>query len=100
MAMEAGFLKDGTPAPLPGIGPLTGALETFAEFFGIDGDLVGAAAERSPRSGAGDLPADAVAAALGALPADDRNRLILRLPDGDPPIARESRRPVRNHRPR
>jgi hypothetical protein len=33
--------------PLPGIGPITGALDAFARFFGIDQDLIAAAAERS-----------------------------------------------------
>ena len=32
-AVEAGHLKDDEKEPLPGIGPLTGALEAFANFF-------------------------------------------------------------------
>jgi hypothetical protein len=37
--------------PMPGIGPMTASLGAFADFFGIDPDLVQAAAER---------PADAI----------------------------------------
>ena len=47
MAVEADFIVADQPEPMPGIGPLTAALEAFAEFFGINSDLVHAAAERS-----------------------------------------------------
>ncbi len=45
-AVQEGLIADDEVEPLPGIGPSTGALESFAEFFGIDLDLVQAAAER------------------------------------------------------
>ena len=44
-AVEAGDLEDDEKEPLPGIGPLTGSLEAFADFFHIDSDLVQVAAE-------------------------------------------------------
>jgi hypothetical protein len=44
-AVEADVFVDDTPEPLPGVGPLDGALEAFANFFQIDADLVAAAAE-------------------------------------------------------
>jgi hypothetical protein len=44
-AVQDDQVSDTELEPLPGIGPLTGALEGFAEFFGIDPDLVQAAAE-------------------------------------------------------
>ena len=47
-AVEAGAIKDNAPEPLPGIRPLTGALAAFGDFFGIDPDLIQAAAESSP----------------------------------------------------
>jgi hypothetical protein len=46
MAIEAGDLDDDDIEPLPGLGPLTPALEACARFLGIDPDLVEAAAER------------------------------------------------------
>jgi hypothetical protein len=46
-AVEAGVFEPDEPEPMPGIGPMTGALEAFADFFNIDPDLVAAAAERS-----------------------------------------------------
>ena len=49
-AVQDDLVSDTELERLPGIGPLTGALEGFAEFFGVDPDLVQAAAE----SGAGD----------------------------------------------
>lgn len=45
-AVAEGLLPDETPEPVPGIAPLTGPLDAFATFFGIDADLVAVAAER------------------------------------------------------
>ena len=53
---EAGDLSDDEKEPLPGIGPLTSALDVFADFFHVDPDLVRASAER---------PADADGGAIG-----------------------------------
>jgi len=44
--VQDGALEPGEVEPLPGIGPLTGALEAFATFFQIDSDLLAAAAEK------------------------------------------------------
>nr|WP_246729111.1 hypothetical protein [Rhizobium leguminosarum] len=46
MAVQAESLGPEEVAPLPGLGPMTDALEAFAQFFGLDADLVAAAAER------------------------------------------------------
>src|SRR5580765_1789838 len=43
-AVEADAIEPDETEPLPGIGPMTGALEAFARFFGINADLVAAAA--------------------------------------------------------
>ena len=45
---------------MPGLGPMSGALEAFAEFFGIDRDLVAAAAERAADPLAGAVVSKAV----------------------------------------
>ncbi len=50
-AVEADVFEPDEPEPLAGIGPITGSLEAFAIFFGIDPDLVQAAAERSTDTG-------------------------------------------------
>ena len=44
-AVQDEFVPEDEFEPLPGIAPLTGALDGFAEFFGIDPDLVEAASE-------------------------------------------------------
>src|SRR5882757_6158582 len=44
VGVEEGALDSDLLEPLPGLGPLTPALEAFAEFFDIDFDLVDAAA--------------------------------------------------------
>ncbi|MGK2873620.1 MAG: hypothetical protein ACSLFL_15410 [Alphaproteobacteria bacterium] len=46
-AVEANAVAADDPEPMSGIGPMTGALEAFTAFFGIDADLVRAATERS-----------------------------------------------------
>lgn len=88
-AVEAGRIDDTALEPLPGIGPLTGALEAFAEFFALDADLVDAAAERTDGAGAAGLSRDAARAALVAMPEQEKTELLLRLVDGDPHVAAE-----------
>ena len=56
-AVEANAVAADDPEPMSGIGPMTGALEAFTAFFGIDPYLVQAAAERS--AGAGTASPDA-----------------------------------------
>src|SRR6202046_3868072 len=46
-AVEIDCFEADAPEPMPGIGPITGALEAFANFFAIDPDLIQAAAEHS-----------------------------------------------------
>ena len=82
--VDIGDRKDGETEPLPGIGPLTGALRAFAEFFRIDSDLVQAASEAPAGMAAREPPPDAVHAALAAIPEDEKTELLLRLVEGDP----------------
>ncbi|AMB46855.1 hypothetical protein [Methylobacterium sp. AMS5] len=93
MAAEAGALTDDTPEPLPGLRPLTGALAAFAQFFGIDADLVAAAAERKPA--ASDAAPTAARAAVEALPEAEKTALLLRVLDGDGLVGTELRRLAR-----
>ena len=83
-AVAQGLLPDETPEPLPGIGPLSGALDAFAEFFAIDADLVAVAAERD----AGDRPpsGDAARAQVAALPEAEKTDLLQRVAEGDPHV--------------
>ena len=66
-AVEADVFADDTPEPLPGVGPLDGTLEAFAEFFQIDPDLVAAAAERNAEGSGGELQRSEIDAAIRAL---------------------------------
>ena len=95
---EFGGRKDGEIEPLPGIGPLTGALRAFAEFFRIDSDLVEAAAEAHGAIADGDLPADAISAAVAAIPEDEKADLLVRAAEGDPHVGAEIRRRARRAR--
>jgi hypothetical protein len=84
-AVAEGLLPDDTPEPLPGIGPLTDALDSFAAFFAIDADLVDAAAERTAVD---PLPTgEAARAKLAALPEAEKTDLLARLVEGDPHVA-------------
>ena len=89
-AVGYGGIDAAAVEPLPGIGPLTGALEAFAEFFALDADLVAAAAERTGGAGtAGLLPRDDLRSALAAVPDREKVDLLLRLVEGDPHVAAE-----------
>jgi hypothetical protein len=79
--------------PLPGIAPLTGPLEGFAEFFGIDPDLVEAAAELGADAA---LPQSELRKAIAAISAREKDDLLLRVVDGDTHVAAELRNRVRN----
>ncbi|KQT60150.1 hypothetical protein ASG52_18705 [Methylobacterium sp. Leaf456] len=90
LGVQAGTLPDDEPEPLPGLGPLTGPLAAFAEFFGLDPDLVDAAAEAKPaRPGSS---SEAARAAVEHLPAAEKTALLLRVLDCDPHIGAELRR--------
>ena len=96
-AVEADAVGPDEAEPLPGIGPRTGALDTFAQFFDLDADLVEAAAERSAVATARE-PArrDAVRRRVAALPDQEKTALLARLAEGDPHVANELRALVRN----
>lgn len=96
-AVQDEFIPEDELEPLPGIAPLTGALEGFAEFFGIDLDLVKAAAEL----GAGDaaMTKDALRKAIAAISEREKSDLLLRVVDGDSRVAAELKNRVRKKNP-
>jgi hypothetical protein len=91
-AIESEELGDDEIEPMPGFGPLTGALGAFAEFFGIDPDLVQAAGDRPM-----DMKATSPAAreVIEAITDSEKTDLLTRLFDGDFHIAAELRALVR-----
>ena len=94
-AVEAGDLEGDEEEPLPGIGPLSGALEAFADFLRIDPDLLKAAAE-APRSGnLGEVSTAARRRAVEAIPEAEKTALLRRVADGDPHVMYEVRRKIR-----
>ncbi|MDX8531660.1 hypothetical protein RFM41_09110 [Mesorhizobium sp. VK25A] len=95
MAVEADAVEPGEPEPMPGIGPLTEALETFAEFFGIDHDIVKAAAERSAAT-APDGPAPEMARqVIEAMSNAEKTGLLMRVFNGESNMSAELRATVR-----
>ncbi len=94
-AVEADVFADDALEPLPGIGPLDGALNAFAEFFQIDTDLVAAAAERSAESSGGELQKNDIDAAMRALSETERMDFLSRLYVGDPLVGALLRRRIR-----
>ena len=94
-AAQAGDLSDDEKEPLPGIGPLNGALDAFADFFHIDSDLVRASAERPANADGGGMSDKAVHEAIAAIPEAEKTVLLQRLVDGDPRVATEVRSKVR-----
>jgi hypothetical protein len=94
-AVEANVLEADEPEPMPGIGPMSATLEAFAEFFGIDSDLVQAAAERPAVATANAMSADAAREIISAMSDPDKTAMLSRLLDGDPHVAAELRAKVR-----
>lgn len=94
-ALEGEGIDDRAAEPLPGVGPLTPALEAFAEFFAIDPNLVAAAAERASSVGSGEISDNAVRDALAAMPESEKTALLARLIAGDPHVAAELKASVR-----
>ena len=94
-AVEAGDLEDDEKEPLPGIGPLTGSLEAFADFFHIDPDLVQVAAEAPVNADLRKVSAAARRRAVEAIPHAEKTALLGRLVDGDPHVMVELQRKVR-----
>ena len=92
MAVADDLLTDDTPEPLPGIVPLTGALEAAAGFFDIDHDLVEAAAASSYEEA---LSPDALRAVVSGLADEDKTDLLTRLIEGDAHVGSELRRRAR-----
>jgi hypothetical protein len=91
-AVEADIFQPDQPEPMPGIGPMTGALEAFADFFGIDADLVAAAAERSAGLQTETPPSlDTVRPIVEAMRDEEKNHLLLRLFQGDQSVMTELR---------
>src|SRR3546814_20224947 len=66
-AVQDDLVSDEEVEPLPGVGPVSPALEGFAEFFGVDPDLMQAAAELAE----GDATTSK----------DDRSETIAAIPD-------------------
>lgn len=96
-AVEADTLEPEEKEPLPGIGPLTGALEALAGFFNIDPDLVAVAAERSTDALAANPPgSDAIARIIDEMPEREKTALLTRLVEGDPHMAHSLRALVRD----
>jgi hypothetical protein len=95
MAVEVDALEANETEPMPGIGPMTGALEAFTDFFGIESDLVQAAAERPAVASLDVMSSDAVRKVIAAMPDREKTRLLERLFEDDPQVAAELRATVR-----
>ena len=95
MGVEVDVFEADEREPLPGIGPMTEELKAFVGFFGIDPDLVQAAAESSPVAMAGEIASDATRKAIAALPDQAKIALLGRVLDNDPLVAADLRRAVR-----
>ena len=94
-ALERDFFLPDRPEPLPGIGPLSASLAEFARFFGVDRDLVQAAAESPGGSDLDDPLADVSREVIQSIPEDEKSALLLRLANGDAHVAPELRNRIR-----
>ncbi len=92
-AVEAEDVEADSLEPAPGIGPLTGPLRAFADFFGLDRDLVAAAAEKVCESST--ISPNAARQVISSLSDRERTELLLRLHEGELHLAGELRAMVR-----
>jgi len=93
VAVEDGVVADDEIEPMQGIGPLTGALEAFANFFVIDPDLVQAAAELEADEAA--MSKADLRRGLAGMSERDKAELLLRLADGEAHVGAELKKRLR-----
>ncbi|MCY4152395.1 MAG: hypothetical protein OXE94_09205 [Aestuariivita sp.] len=91
MAVEDEFLPDNAVEPLPGIGPLTDALESAAEFFCIDSELLAAAASVSYETPSQSAQREFIS----RFTETEKTDLLLRLMGGDKHVGPELMRGAR-----
>jgi hypothetical protein len=95
-AVEGDAFEDDEPEPMPGIGPMTATLEAFAAFFGLDPDLVAAAAERPAAAAANNPSTGAVERIIAAIADREKTAMLARLFEGDPHVAHELQARIRD----
>ena len=93
MAVDAGEAAADDLEPMPGIGPITGPLGAFADFFGLDPDLVSAAAEGIAEAHA--ISSDTARETIASMTDREKTEMLLRLHEGDLHLAAEWRAAVR-----
>ncbi|MDX8525143.1 hypothetical protein RFM68_11540 [Mesorhizobium sp. MSK_1335] len=91
--VEAEAIEPDEPEPMPGIGPLTDALEAFADFFCINQDLLRAAAERSAATDEA-LP-EMPERVIGAMSDAEKSSMLVRVFNSEPHVSAELRALVR-----
>jgi len=96
VAVQDGAYEDDITEPMPGLGPMTGSLEAFVNFFGLDTDLVAAAAER--RADWADMGPDTARRAIEGMSDSAKTEALLRFLDGDPHVAADVRAAARASR--
>jgi hypothetical protein len=97
VAVQDELVRDDEVEPLPGIGPLTGALERFVEFLGLDSDLALAAAERGAEITA--VSKEHSREVLAAMPDSEKIELLVRVAGGDAHVAAEIKNRLRKKLP-
>jgi len=95
MGVEEDCFEADQPEPIPWTEKLSATLEAFAAFFGIDPDLVQAAAERSVDATAHVPNAEAGWEIISAMTDAEKTTMLSRLFEGDPHVGAELRAKVR-----
>ena len=93
--VESGKAPAGERERLPGIGPLNGGLEALADFLDIDSDLVQAASEAPAGPEEGTASPESISKAVMEIPETEKTALLQRLAEGDPYVAAEVQKRVR-----
>jgi hypothetical protein len=91
------LVPDDEIEPMAGLGPLTAAMESFAEFFVIDQNLLEAAAELAAAGTS--TSEDDLRKVVAAIPEREKAALLVRVADGDTRVAAELRQKIRKMNP-
>lgn len=95
-AVDADAVAPDEPEPMPGIGPMTGALKAFADFFDVDRDLAAAAEHTADPFAEMSASSTAVSQVIAAMTDPEKTAFLTRLIDGEAHVGTELRALVRH----
>ena len=96
LCVQNGEVDDDEPGPCipPNLHKLSASESSFADFLGIDGDLIEVAARASSKATEDTVKRKKLESWVRELPMDEKDKLLLRLLNDDPQLGTELRKKV------